>query len=55
MGRVRIVALEGHQKRGYRFENLDRLSAIEKGMRFGRMDVNEHLVQELGCVGQPGE
>jgi hypothetical protein len=48
--RIKITALEGRQKRSQGFEDLDCLDAIEKGMRFGQMDMNQHLVQELGCV-----
>lgn len=44
MRRIRITALEGHQKRGEGFEDLDRLDAIKKGIRLGRMDMNEHPV-----------
>jgi hypothetical protein len=44
MRRIRITGLEGHQKRGQGFENLDGRDAFKKGMRLGSMDVNEYPV-----------
>lgn len=53
--RVRITALEGRHKRSQGLEDLDRLDAIENGIGLGHMDMNQRLVQELGCVGQLDE